>query len=131
MTASLPTATERSVADMSRDAELCATVLGAPLTAYIAGADSVDEYRRWLSGDGEARSRIAPRLAAVRRVITVFRAENWLSMVRPWLREAGAAGDIPARVIRDKGDDEAISAMVAEAASQWLRLRQPPSATPE
>jgi hypothetical protein len=129
MAASMPTATERPVQDVSRDADLCAAVLDPSLIAYLAGARSLGEYRRWLSGDAETRRRIASRLAAARRVIAVFRAENRLAMAEPWLRELGAADDIPARVIRDKGDDEAIGAMVAEAASQWLKQRQPPPVT--
>ncbi|NMO54074.1 hypothetical protein HH310_23180 [Actinoplanes sp. TBRC 11911] len=111
----------------SRDAELCAAILDPSLIAYLAGARSLGEYRRWLSSDVAMR-RVAPRLAAAGRVIAVFHAENRLAMVEPWLREAGAAGDVPARVIRDKGEDEAIGTMVAEAASQWLTQRQPQAA---
>lgn len=104
---------------------MCAAVLDPSLVAYIAGARSLAEYRSWLTGDADTHRGIASRLSATRRVIAVFRAENRLAMAEPWLREAGAVGDIPARVIRDKGDDEAIGGMIAEAASQWLnQLRQ-------
>ncbi|GID26895.1 hypothetical protein C8E87_1981 [Paractinoplanes brasiliensis] len=110
--------------DLSRDAKVCAAVLDLALVAYLAGANSLGEYRHWLSEDSEKRRDVASRLAAARRVIAVFRAENRLALAEPWLREVGAAGDIPARVIRDKGDDEAIGVMVAEAASQWLKQRR-------
>jgi len=123
MTASV-SAVERPVLDVSRDAEVCAAVLDPSLVAYLSGAGSLGEYQRWLSEEGEKRRDVASRLAAARRVIAVFRAENRLALAEPWLRESGAAGDIPARVIRDKGDDEAIGTMVAEAASQWLKQRQ-------
>lgn len=130
MAASLPTAAERPTQDVGRDAELCAAILDPSLIAYIAGARTLSEYQRWLSTD-ETRQRIASRLAATRRVIAVFRSENRLSMVEPWLREVSATGDVPARVIRDKGDDEGIGAVVAEAANQWLRLRRPAPAIRE
>ncbi|WP_133872826.1 hypothetical protein [Paractinoplanes brasiliensis] len=117
-------AVEGPVLDLSRDAKVCAAVLDLALVAYLAGANSLGEYRHWLSEDSEKRRDVASRLAAARRVIAVFRAENRLALAEPWLREVGAAGDIPARVIRDKGDDEAIGVMVAEAASQWLKQRR-------
>lgn len=123
MTASV-SAVERPVLDLLRDSEVCATVLDLSLVAYLAGAGSVGELQRWLAEEGDNRRGIGSRLAAARRVIAIFRAENRLGMAEPWLRESGAAGDVPARVIRDKGDDEAIGAMVAEAASQWLRQRR-------
>lgn len=129
MAASTPTTVDRPNPDVARDHDVCAAVLDPSLIAYIAGARSVAEYRSWLTGDTETRRRIASRLSAVRRIIAVFRAENRLGMAEPWLREAGAAGDVPARVIRNKGDDEGIGAVVAEAATQWLKQRQPQAAT--
>jgi hypothetical protein len=120
MAASMPTAVDRPMSDVSRDHDVCAAILDPSLIAYIAGARSLAEYRLWLTGDVDTRRRIASRLSATRRVIAVFHTENRLAMAEPWLREAGAVGDIPARVIRNKGDDEAIGAVIAEAASQWL-----------
>ncbi|WP_213013436.1 hypothetical protein [Paractinoplanes toevensis] len=124
MAESMPSVADRPIRDVSKDNDVCAAILDRSLIAYIAGARSLAEYGLWLTGDANTRCRIASRLLATRRVIAVFRAENRLAMAEPWLREAGAAGDIPARVIRDKGDDEAIGAMVADAASEWLRQRQ-------
>ena len=106
---------------MTRDATLCAEVLDESVVVYLAGADSVADYRRRLTGSEEDQLRVASRLAAARRVILVFDAENCLSLAGPWLREFGAAGDTPARLIRDKGDDEKTGAVVAEVAEQWVR----------
>jgi hypothetical protein len=118
-------AVERPVLDLSRDAEVCAAVLDPSLVAYLAGASSLGEYQRWLAEEGAKRRDVAVRLAVARRVITVFRAENRLALAEPWLRESGAAaGDIPARVIRERGDDEAIFATVDKAAGQWLEQRR-------
>lgn len=112
-------------ADVNRDARLCTEVLGEPLTAYLTGADVLSEYRRWLAGDDESRRRIAPRLAAGRRVIQAFRADDATAMAQPWIREAGVAGGhMPARLIRDKGDDEAVGADLADAAARWLSARR-------
>ncbi|HEV7965822.1 MAG TPA: hypothetical protein VGP57_24995 [Actinoplanes sp.] len=113
--------------ELSPDADLCSAVLGEQLTAYLAGADSVPEFRSWLTGaDDEVRRQIAPRLAAARQVILAFRAENKVTMALPWLREVGAAGDdAPARLIRGKGDDEGTANTVVQAARAWVRWRRP------
>jgi hypothetical protein len=114
-----------AVPDLSRDAAVCAAVLDPSLVAYLANAGSLGEYQRWLAEDGEKRRDVATRLAVARRIITLFRAENRLALAEPWLRESGAAdGDIPARVIREKGDAEAIGAAVEEAAVRWLKHRR-------
>ncbi len=113
-------------ADIMSDADLCAAVVGEELTAYVAGAESVGQYRRWLAGDAGRRRLIAPRLAATRRVLLAFQAENAVGMCQPWLRDVGAAGEVPARIIRDKGDDEAVGAVLAEAAGDWLRRHRAP-----
>jgi hypothetical protein len=118
-------------ADIMSDARLCTAVVGEELTAYVAGAESVGQYRRRLAGDAGQRARIASRLAATRRVLLAFQAENAVGMCQPWLRDVGADGEIPARIIRDKGDDEAVGALLAEAAGLWLRrhrLRSPVAA---
>jgi hypothetical protein len=119
-----PATSRRRLSDMMRDAALCGEVLDDGIVAYGAGAVSVMDYRRGLVGSEAERLRIAPRLAALRRVILIFDSANCLPLVGPWLREFGAAGDIPARLIRDKGDDEKVDAVVAEAAEQWVRRRQ-------
>jgi hypothetical protein len=123
MAAILHAATRRQLSDMARDADLCAEVLDEGMVAYVTGARSIAEYRRWLSGSDEERLRAASRLAAVRRVILAFDAENCLPLVEPWLREVDATGEVPARLIRDKGDDEKVGAVVAEAAEQFLKRR--------
>lgn len=118
--------------ELSHDADLCSAVLGEQLTAYLAGADSVPEFRSWLTGtDDEVHRQIAPRLAAARQVILAFRAENKVTMALPWLREVGAAGDdAPARLIRGKGDDEGTANTVVQAARAWVRWRRPQPAVP-
>ena len=109
--------------DLMSDAGLCAAVVGEELTAFVAGAESVGQYRRWLSGDAAHRRLIIPRLAATRRVLLAFQAQNAVGMAQAWLRDVGA-GEIPARIIRDKGDDEAVGTLLAEAADDWLRRRR-------
>ena len=113
--------------ELSSDADLCSAVLGEQLTAYVAGADSVAEFRSLLAGtDDEVRRQLTPRLAAARHVILAFRAENKVAMARPWLREVGAAGDdAPARLIRAKGDDEGTASTVVQAAKAWVSRRRP------
>jgi hypothetical protein len=113
--------------ELSRDADLCSAVLGEELTAYLAGADTVPEFRSWLAGtDDEVRRQVTTRLAAARQVILAFRAENKVAMALPWLREVGAAGDdAPARLIRGKGDDEGTANTVLQAAKAWVRWRGP------
>jgi hypothetical protein len=119
--------------ELSHDADLCSAVLGEQLTAYLAGADTVPEFRSWLAAgtDDEVRRQISPRLAAARQVILAFRAENRVAMALPWLREVGAAGDdAPARLIRGKGDDEGTASTVVQAAKAWVRRRRPQPAVP-
>jgi hypothetical protein len=123
MAAILSALSRRQLSDMTSDADLCAEVLDEGLVAYVAGADSIDDYRRRLAGSDYDRVRVAVRLAATRRVILLFDAANCLFLAEPWLREHGAAGDTPARLIRDKGDDDKIAAIVAEAAEEWLARR--------
>jgi hypothetical protein len=124
MSAILPALSHQQLSEMTSDAELCHQVVDDRIVAYITGAESIDDYRRQLYGSVETRMRIALRLAILRRVILLFDAENRLFLVEPWLREFGAAGDTPARLIRDKGDDDKVSAIIAEAAEAWLNRRR-------
>lgn len=110
--------------DVAADARLCEAALGEPLAAFLAGAESIAHYRRWLSGGDEELRPIAPRLAAARRVILVFEAENESALAAAWLREVGAAAEVPARMIRHKGDDESVGAHLAEAAARWMSRRR-------
>ncbi|MFF5076072.1 hypothetical protein ACFY36_03405 [Actinoplanes sp. NPDC000266] len=104
----------------SADARLCEAVLGELLTAFVAGAESVVQYRTWLTGTDDELRRIASRLAAARRVILVFQAENETRLVGAWLRDVGSAAEMPARMIRHKGDDESVGLQLADAAARWL-----------
>ncbi|BEL06300.1 hypothetical protein Q0Z83_044910 [Actinoplanes sichuanensis] len=102
------------------DARLCELVLGESVTAYLANADSVEEHRARLRVGGDQLRGAAPRLAAVRRVILAFQIENALGSVATWLRFGHQPDEVPARIIRDQGDDERLCAGLAEAASKWL-----------
>lgn len=94
----------------------CAGVLGAPLTAYLAGAGSVAQLREWLAAPPRAAvpahaeapprdeaAEAVERLRVARDVIDAFAAANRVEEARPWLREAvdGTAGGCPASLIRD------------------------------
>lgn len=118
-----PSMTDRLGAEVSADAGLCVAALGEPLTAFVAGAESVAQYREWLDGTDQLRP-IASRLAATRRVIHVFEVENDFGLALAWLRDVGAAGEVPARMIRHKGDDESIGQQLADLATKWLAGRR-------
>ena len=120
-----PADPDRPDADVAADARLCEAALGEPLAAFIAGAESVGQYRSWLSGCDEVLRPIAARLATARRVILVFDAENQSGLAAAWLRDVGAAAEVPARMIRHKGDDESVGAHLAEAAATWMSRRRP------
>jgi hypothetical protein len=124
MAATLSATSRRHLSDLTGDAALCEEILDEGIVAYVAGADSVKEYRQRLTGTEDDRLRIASRLAAARRVILIFDAENCLPLAGPWLREIGATGETPAGLIRDKGDDEKVGAVVAEVAEQWVKRRR-------
>lgn len=116
--------TDRLRIEVAADARLCEDALGEPLAAFVAGAESVAHYRSWLAGGDEELRPIAPRLAAARRVILVFDAENESALAAPWLRDVGAAAEVPARMIRHKGDDESVGVHLAEAAAKWMSRRR-------
>ena len=112
--------------DLGSLARQCVPVLGVELTAYLAGADSLGQFERWLTGDTRMPMDLgAVRLAAVRlaagaEVIRIFGAENNLSMAGPWLREIGDYVEAPARTIRCAGfDDDAIKDVI-QAATLWV-----------
>ncbi|XVU28414.1 hypothetical protein ACQPZJ_15620 [Actinoplanes sp. CA-054009] len=114
--------------DVAADARLCEAALGEPLTAFVAGAESVVQYRAWRDGTDDERRRIASRLAAARRVILVFQIENDTRLAMAWLRDVGSAAEVPARMIRHKGDDESVGLHLAESAARWLARYRPAAA---
>lgn len=107
------------------DANLCEIVLGERLTAYLAGADSIGQYRSWLHGDDDQLGRVASRLAVARRVILTFQIENVAGTAAAWLRGVGGASEVPADVIRAAGDDETLGTELEQTASKWLSDRRP------
>ena len=111
--------------DLGSLARQCVPVLGAELTAYLAGADSLGQFERWLTGSERlARELAAVRLAAGAEIIRIFGAENVLSMVGPWLREIGEYAQAPARIIRAAGfDDDAIKDVI-QAAIFWVNAHR-------
>ena len=111
--------------DVLSDARLCEVVLGEPLTAYLADAESVGQYRNRLFAGGDQLRRAVPRLAAARRVILAFQIENAVGSAAAWLRGFGSASDVPARMIREQGDDETLGTELAETAGKWLSDRRP------
>jgi hypothetical protein len=125
-----PAEPDRLAIEVAADARLCEVALGEPLAAFVVSAESVGQYRRWLSGGEDELRSIAPRLAAARRVILVFEAENDSGLAAAWLREVGAAAEVPARMIRHKGDDESVGTHLAEAAVKWLSRRRSAAAVP-
>jgi hypothetical protein len=106
------------------DANLCEVVLGEPLTAYLSGADSIEQYHALLRSDGDQLRRVANRLAAARRVILTFQIENAAGTAAAWLRGLGAA-EVPADMIREDSDNETLGTEMEQTASKWLSDRRP------
>lgn len=97
-------------------AALCVTVLGADLTAYLAGAGSVDELDRWRAEPTAADHLFGVRVAAAADVIDTFAAYNRISLAGAWLREVDPELGIPAKVLRySAADRTAIKDLVAAA----------------
>lgn len=97
-------------------AELCTAVLGADLTAYLAGAGSVDELHRWRRDPAAADPLFCTRVAAAADVVDTFAAYNRISLAGAWLRGVDPQLGIPARVLRFAAADRtAIKDLVAAA----------------
>jgi hypothetical protein len=98
---------------------VCSSVLGRDLTAYIAGADTVDQLESWLSGDhGPDSGRARDRLRAAASVIEIFAAVNQVHLAPAWLREVGAVANQPwppARLIREASSEDAAKPVVHAA----------------
>ncbi len=111
--------------DLGLLAKQCVRVLGADLTAYLAGADSRGQFERWLDGTEPAsKELVTVRLAAGAEVIRIFAAENSLSVARHWLREIGDYAEAPARTIRGAGFDDDTIKDVIQAATFWVNGRR-------
>jgi hypothetical protein len=81
--------------ELSDLAARCGAVLGPELTAYVAGADSVERLAD-LIDDPMAAEAVEERLHTALFVVDVFAEANLLGVVRDWLRDVGAAG-VPGR----------------------------------
>jgi hypothetical protein len=103
---------------VDEDAELCVAVLGAELTAYLAGAGSVGEFRSWFATRRPC-PQVRRRLAAAAEVVGVFEAANRSAQAAAWLRELDQSGYTPARVLRLSEGDEASVKALLEAAAAW------------
>lgn len=100
-------------------AELCVTVLGTELTAYVVGATTVSEFESWFTAPARPDSRVQRRLAAAAEIINVFETANRTALAGAWLREVDASGRVPARVLRrSEGDEVSVKALL-EAATAW------------
>jgi hypothetical protein len=106
---------------LAEQVDLCLTALGPDLTAYVAGADSVDEFTSWVTGEAFAPASVRRRLAAAAEVVTTFAADNRSALAGPWLTEA-QDGSVPARTLRDSAGGEATVKALLAAATAWVRL---------
>ena len=110
-------ATKQPVVERERSTDLpalygvCSSVLGRDLSAYIAGADTVDELESSLNGgewpiSGQARD----RLQSAASVIEILAVVNQIHLAQAWLREVGAVANQPrppARLIREASSEDA------------------------
>ena len=87
---------------------LCVTALGGDLTAFVAGADSREQFESWLADPAAATPYLALRMAAAVELIDAFATGNRVSVAGPWLSEIGADGQVPARVLRAWTGDESV-----------------------
>lgn len=100
-------------------AELCVTALGNELTAYLAGATTVAEFRSWFAAPTRPGYAVRRRLAAAAEIVSVFETANRTDMAAAWLREVDAEGYVPARVLRlSEGDETSVKALL-ETAAAW------------
>jgi hypothetical protein len=98
--------------------ELCLTALGVELTAYLAGAESVEGFEASGIPDHEARH----RLAVAADVIGIFSVYNRTAEVAPWLRAVDdASGLVRAQILRTFGGTGRLARAVRTAATDWAR----------
>jgi hypothetical protein len=106
-------------ASVEDDAALCVTALGAELTAYVAGADTVAQFESWFTDGRRPVRQVRRRLAAAAELVGVFETANQSALAAAWLRELDPTGYVPARVLRiSEGDETSVKALL-EAAAIW------------
>jgi hypothetical protein len=99
----------------------CVALLGEDLTAYIAGAATVNEFNRW-RGERWRLAELTRRLRGAVEVADAFARANRLGAAGGWLREVGAAGIAgrsPAGMLREAGEDTL--KRVLDAAERFTR----------
>ena len=79
---------------------LCLTVLGADLTAYLAGADTLAQFESWLATPALAGPHALPRIRAAAELIDALATYNQVSMAGPWLAEVCRATRSPPSPLR-------------------------------
>ncbi|GLY95775.1 hypothetical protein Acsp02_30300 [Actinoplanes sp. NBRC 103695] len=104
---------------VSANIEVCDEVLGEDLTAYLAGANTIDEFRSWSAGPVLSSDTAARRLSAAVELISIFHTVNRTSQAASWLREVGVGGLVPARALRESTGDPATVKALHEAAEAF------------
>lgn len=108
--------------EVSANVEVCDEVLGEDLTAYLAGANTIGEFRSWCAGPVLSTDTAARRLSAAVELIGIFLAVNRTSQAASWLREAGPGGLVPARALRESTADPATVKALHEAAEAFTGI---------
>jgi len=98
----------------------CIAILGAELTAYLVGADSVYQLEAWLADQNFSDDRVSRRLTVAHEVVNIFAARNIAALAASWLREVTNGFDAPARIIRMTADDDSAAKTVLVAATSWV-----------
>lgn len=107
------------MSEVSANIEVCDEVLGEDLTAYLAGANSIGEFRSWAAGPVLSSDTAARRVAAAAELISLFHTVNRTAQAAFWLREVGPAGVVPARALRESSGDAATVKALHEAAEAF------------
>ncbi len=119
-----PAAVRERPDQLAHHAAACAAALGRELTAYIAGATTVQQLDDWIGEPDTPDAWAAEqRLAAADDVLETFAVANRLGLAAGWLREVGASGvdgRSPARLLREAPDETAKA--VLRAAEQFALL---------
>jgi hypothetical protein len=103
------------------DVEVCDEVLGEELTAYLAGANSVGEFRSWADGPVLSSDPAARRVAAAVELIGAFHTVNRTALAASWLREVDGSGLVPARALRESTGDATTVKALHETVEAFLR----------
>ena len=119
MTATVVERVGHHIATVDDHAELCVTVLGRELTAYVAGATGIGEFESWFAAPTRPGYLVRRRLAAAAEIVSVFETANRTALAAAWLREMDPQGYVPARVLRlSEGDETSVKALL-ETAAAW------------